>query len=474
MRFCVLVFSSLLLTSCAVGPDYRRPTAAELGAPITWRATLPHEGSLSGISEWWKHFGDPALVQLVAAAENNSPTLANAIAKVREARASVSVSRASIWPAVNGTGSVTRGKNLAGASDNPGGMGVSTLSSGSLDASWELDLFGGKRRAVQAAKARFDSAEAGWHDARVTLAAEVANAYTSARQFQNLIALSEQEWVSLKTSEDLVARKIEAGLAPSADSLAMAAATAEAADRLESQRGLFAQWCNQLVMLTGLTYEQIQTTLGRAEPVPKNNTWVDLEMPAKVIAQRPDVRSAESLLIAASAEIGVAVADALPSLSLVGSIGINATRTGATSSTLRTWSFGPAVDIPLFRAGEKAAQIEAARARYDQSLAAYRASVFTAVQEIENASVRIATVFHRVDHVQRAAKNYAAYFTATERSYREGRSSLLELETARRQSHRAQEALISVELEQAQSWIALYKALGGGWPMPVVAARTGR
>lgn len=475
MRSCFLVATVLLLTSCAVGPHYRRPTDAELGTPLTWRATLPHEGSAAGLSEWWKHFNDPALVHLVVAAEENSPTLANALGRIREARASVTANRALIWPALTGAGSISRGKNTGGGvGAKDGATVIATTSSGAVDASWELDLFGGKRRAAQAATARFESAEAGWHDARVTLAAEVANAYTSARQFQNLIALFEQEVVSLKTSEGLVVRKIEAGLAPMADSLAMAASTAEAADRLESQRGMFAQVCNQLVMLTGLTFGQIQATLGKPEPVPQTNTWVDLEMPAKAIAQRPDVRSAESLLVAASADIGVAVADALPSLSLAGSLGINSTRTGGTNSTSRTWSFGPAVDIPIFRAGANAAKIEAARARYDQSLAAYRASVFTAVQEIEDALVRIDTVMHRVGYVQRAAEKYSDYFAATERSYREGRLSLLELESARRQSHGAQESLFSVELERAQSWIALYKALGGGWPMPVVAATSGQ
>jgi NodT family efflux transporter outer membrane factor (OMF) lipoprotein len=303
----------------------------------------------------------------------------------------------------------------------------------------------------------------------VTLAAEVADVYTSARQYQNLIALLEQEVVSRRTSEKLVELKIREGLAPSADSLSVAASTAEAADRLESQRGLFAQTCNQLVMLTGLSHGQVQATLGKLASVPQTKTLIELEVPAKAVVQRPDVRSAESLLVAASADIGGAIAGALPSLSLAGSIGINSTRASGTSATLRTWSFGPALDIPIFRAGVNAAKIEAARARYDQALADYRSSVVTAVQEIEDALVRIDTVSRRLGYARRAAGNYAAYFTATERSYREGRSSLLELEEARRRSHSAQESFLSVELEQAQAWIALYKALGGGWPAPAVA-----
>lgn len=474
MRIWVLVSWSLVLTSCAVGPNYRRPAETELGAPTAWRATLPHEGSVAALLEWWKNFDDPALVSLVLVAEKNSPTLANSLARVREARASVALSRASLWPSATGFGSVTRGNNIAGVSGTPdGASGIATLVVGSVDASWELDLFGGRRRAGQAAKARFESAEAEWHDARVTLAAEVADSYLTARQYQNFLRLYEQELTSRRTSEQLVGRKIEEGLAPRTDALATAASTAEAADRLERQRGLLAQSCNQLVMLTGLSYDQIEQILGQPGPIPHTNPSVALEMPAKAISQRPDVRSAESLLIAASSEIGVAIADALPSLSLAGSLGINSTRANGTSSDVRTWSFGPALSIPIFQAGANAARIEAARARYDQALATYRTSVLNSVREIEDALVRIDTASRRVKHVQQAAESHAAYLIATERSYQEGRSSLLELETARRQSHAAHETLLSVELEQASATIALYKSLGGGWPVAPKTGKTG-
>jgi outer membrane protein, multidrug efflux system len=474
MRFPVIVSSSLLLTSCAVGPNYHRPAATELGAPAAWRATLPHEGSVAALLEWWKNFDDPALVSLVLAAENNNPTLANSLARVREARASVALSRASLWPSATGAGSVTRGKNIAGVSETPdGAAGIATLSAGSVDASWELDLFGGRRRAGQAAKARFESAEAEWHDARVTLAAEVADAYTTARQYQNFVRLYEQELASRRTSEHLVGRKIDEGLAPPTDALAVAASTAEASDRLERQRGLLAQTCNQLVLLTGLAYDHMEQILSQPGPIPRTNPSVALEMPAKAISQRPDVRSAERLLVAASSEIGVAIADALPSLTLAGSIGVNSTRANGTSSEVRVWSFGPALSIPIFQAGANSTRIEAARARYDQALATYRTSVLNSVREIEDALVRIKSSSRRLKHVQQAAESHAAYFIATERSYWEGRSSLLELETARRRSHAAHEALFSVELEQAHAAIALYKSLGGGWSVAPKMGTTG-
>jgi len=452
-----------LLTSCAVGPTYRAPNLSEIGAPAGWHAALPHGGTIAGLAEWWKRFDDPALTRLVEAAEQNSPTIAQAVGRVREARAAVTSSRASLLPALSGSGSVTRGKNLSGGTGAAGSDTLSTVKTASADASWELDLFGGNRRSLQGSKARLRSAEANWHDARVTLAAEVANAYTTAREYQNLIALYDQEFASRQSTERLTALKIREGLAPRADALAVEASTAASASTLENQRGLYAQTLNQLVMLTGLTYAQIESTLGAPAAIPQIAKTVELALPASTVSQRPDVRSTERLLAAASADVGVAIADALPSLSLAGSIGINTSRVGGESTTLRTWSFGPSLNVPLFQGGANAAKIESARARYDQALAAYRSSVLSAVQEIENALVRIDTVSRRRAHAEKAAGNYSLYFAAIEKSYREGKSSLLQQEDARRQSLSAQESLLAVRLEQAQSWIALYKAVGGGW-----------
>lgn len=461
-----------LLTSCAVGPNYRAPAASNMGTPAAWHATLPHGGTVPGLAEWWKRFEDPALTRLVEAAEQNSPTIALAVGRVREARAAVTSSRASLLPTLSGSGSITRGKNL-GSAGAAGGNTLSTVKSASADASWELDLFGGNRRSLQGSKARLSSAEADWHDARVTLAAEVANAYTTAREDQNLIALYNQELASRQATEQLTALKIREGLAPRADALSVEASTASSASTLENQRGLYAQTLNQLVMLTGLTYAQIESALGAPAAIPRIANTVELALPASTVSQRPDVRSAERQLAAASADVGVAIADALPSLSLAGSIGINTSRAGGQSTTLRTWSFGPSLNVPLFQGGANAAKIESARARYDQALAAYRSSVLTAVQEIEDALVRIDTVSRRRAHAEKAAGNYSLYFAAIEKSYREGKSSLLQQEDARRQSLSAQESLLAVRLEQAQSWIALYKAVGGGWETsPAVTSTT--
>jgi len=461
MKMFVSAALAVGLCSCAVGPDYQPPAAAALGTPAVWHATLPHGGDVAALTQWWTRFDDPALTRLVEAAERNSPSIALAVGRVREARASVRSSRASLLPSVTGSGSVTRGKNLSSAPT--AGTEVSTVESGSADAAWELDLFGGNRRSLESSRARLTSAEADWHDARVTLAAEVADAYTTARQSQLLIALYEQEHASRQATERLTALKIREGLSASADALSTEASTASSASTWENQRGLHAQTVNKLVMLTGLPYADVETALGAPASIPQIKTSTHLGLPASVVSQRPDVRSAERLLAAASADIGVAIADRLPSLTLAGSIGLNTVRSGGTTGKTRTWSFGPSLNVPLFTGGAASAKVETARAGYDQALATYRNSVLTAVQEIEDALVRIDTVARRTVQAEKAASNYQAYFAAIEESYRAGKSSLLQLEDARRQSLTSQETLLSVQLEQAQSWIALYKAAGGGW-----------
>ena len=461
---------ALAFAGCAVGPNYRLPDATTVGVPAGWHAKLPHAGDVTELTQWWRRFDDPVLTHLIATAEQNSPTLALAVGKVRAARASVESSRGALFPSLSGSGSVTRGKDQFAAAP-----GLTTTKSASADAAWELDLFGGNRRSLEVNKARLASAEADWHDARVTLAAEVADAYTLAREYQNLLSLYTEEFASRQATEQLTALKIREGLTASSDALSIEASTASSANTRESQKGLYAQQINLLVSLTGLSYAKIENAFGEQGDIPQLRDAITLALPASIVSQRPDVRSSERQLAAASADIGVAIADRLPSLTLGGAIGINATRAGGSTTTQRTWSFGPSLSVPLFTGGRAAAKVESARASYDQALASYRSSVLTAVKEIEDALVRIDTIGQRAAFAEKATANYRAYFVALEESYRAGRSSLLELEDARRQSLASQETLFAVRLEQAQSWIALYKAAGGGWDnSPAIAAAATR
>jgi len=455
----------VLLAGCTVGPNYQKNSLSDSGAPVGWHAKVAHQGKVSGISQWWRRFDDPALTRLIENAERNSPTLEASLALISKARASVKSSRGDLFPSLYGTGSAGRSNGQTGGTTQAGGGAISNTGSAGLDASWEVDLFGGNRRNIQASQARLEGAEADWNDARVTLAAEVANAYATARTYQARIALYEDELKSRQATEELTRLKVEAGTSPTSEALQIRASTASAAGNLENERGNYEQALNQLVMLTALSYESVQSTLGgsKAGTIPSMKRPTSLGIPAAVLAQRPDVRSAERTVAAASADIGVAIADALPSLTLGGSIGVNSSRSSSTNVSARTWSFGPDLSIPLFTGGKVTANIESSRAEYQRTVANFRSEVLIAVQETEDALVQVDAASRRIGHAREAAMRYQEFFNAQEESYKAGRGTLLDLEDARRLSLSSQESLLDVQLSQTQGWIALYKAAGGGW-----------
>ena len=411
------------------------------------------------------------LTKFIEAAEVSSPNLAFAAGRVRAARAGLQSNRAPLFPSVQGTGSVTRATSTsASASGSSNDTLIVTSTQGALDAFWELDILGGTRRSVAVGRAMLESADADWHDTQVTLATEVANAYATARFYQRLVSRYDEELTSRRATHELTEFKIREGfLAPTAR-LSTDASVALAASNLEQQRSQYALTLNRLAMLTGLAHTEIESALGATGNIPRIDLPIDYLLPATIISQRPDVRSSERQLAATSERIGVAMADALPSLSLGGFIGVNRVRIGGASTTQDSWSFGPALNVPVFTGGAYAARIESARASYDQSLARYRATVIAAVNEIEDALVRIDAVSRRRDDATRAATNFRAFFEAIEKSYREGKSSLLELEDARRQRLLSEEQLLSIQVEEAQAWIALYKAAGGGWEASAATA----
>ena len=470
---------AMLLAGCAVGPDYRTPQLSGAEAPQHWHATLPHHGSRMALARWWEQFHDPVLTQLVEQADAGSPTVAQAVGRVREARANVSTSQAALFPQLKASGSATRQGGF-GSSSAFGGAGVGGLSAGGLsptlglgtittlaaqaDASWEIDLFGGKRRSLEGADARLTASEADWHDARVSLAAEVANTYLQQRECEALVDIGAATLASRQETLQLTERKFRAGFVAPADYAQAQATVGDAVNALEGQRAQCAQGIDKLVMLTGMDHDALNSLLAKASAqIPAPPDAGVPEVPAQVLSQRPDVSSAERALAGASADIGVAVASRLPSITLAGSIGISSFRLGGQSLTSKSWSFGPSVSLPIFDGGTGAARVETARARYDQALASYRGKVRQAVQEVEDALVRLDASDRRVDAATMADTQYAKVLEASNARYRLGAGSLLQLEDVRRTALQASQSLAAVKLERAQAWVALYKAVGGGW-----------
>ena len=445
---------SAVLGACTVGPDYVRPASPE---PARWEAPLPHSGNPAALADWWKQFDDPLVAELIERAERDSPTLDQALARIAQSRAGVTAARSALLPSVGLSGGRSKG------GDNPVAY-EQTVTRGAFDAAWEIDFFGGNRRGSEAATARLQGAEAAWHDARISLAAEVALEYVGLRACEVRLADAEVDQASRRATEKLTLTKSGAGFAAPADASLAQASAAEGATRLLAQRVECEIGVKSLVALTGLPEADLRARLqaGHGQLPAPASLGVD-ELPARIVSARPDVASAERSLAAASAEIGVAEAARYPRLSLLGSIGRQSQEINGVSASGRLWSFGPTLDLPIFDAGRRAANADAARARYDEALAGYKGAVRRAVREVEQSLVRLASAAEREAEAGSAARRYDEVFRAAEQRWKVGIGSQLDLEETRRLATAARSMHLGVRYDSVATWIGLYRAVGGGW-----------
>ncbi len=461
-RFPLLRAVSAAATLAALGACSSGPTpltSATAGtSPTQWQAPLPHSGQLTVLQSWWQQFNDPLLVQLIDAAQVVSPTLASATSRIEQSRATRVAAGAALLPTLDANASALRGKQ-----DFVSGIG-STASVG-LQAAWELDLFGARRAARDAAQARVDGAEAAWHDARVSLAAEVATSYTSLRACEAQVEQTRADSLSRSETARLTGLSAKAGFeAPAGAALARASA-AQGNALLTQRRAQCDVLIKGLVALTGIDEPVLRNQLAAGQAkLPQPAQIVMASVPAQVLAQRPDLLNAERDLIAASADVSQAQAQRYPRIGLNGSISAARFESGAFSQSGTLWSIGPiTVSLPLFDGGARRANVVAAQARYDEAGALYRAKLRTAVREVEEALVALQSTADRNTDAEVATEGFATSFRATEARFKGGLASLYELEDARRSALQAQIALIDLQRERSTAWISLYRALGGGW-----------
>jgi multidrug efflux system outer membrane protein len=445
----------LALAGCAVGPTYQAPAPAT--ATAVWHAPTPHDGNAAALQGWWAQFNDAALTKFVGWAEADSPTLTQAWARIEQARATLTTTRAGALPSVTASGSATRARQQVTTTQTS----TTTTRSAGLDASWEIDLFGRVRRNTEAASARIEAREADWHDARVSLAAEVADTYVQYRACGLLADAYDRELTSVTTTEATTATMVQAGLTAPADGALARASLASSRSTAVRQHAQCTLLLKSLVYLTGHDEPELLAAMAPGNTAVPQPARLSVDsVPAEVLRQRPDLASLERELAASSAEIGAAQADLYPSLSLGGSI-TRAFTQGL--SGLTSWSFGPQLSLPIFNGGAKRAAVDSAQAGYTSALAGYQLGVRAAVREVEEALVNLDSTRQRAAEAHRAAEEYRRYLNATEANWRAGTASLLNLEEARRSALSAEIDDLTLAQSQVSYWIALYKALGGGW-----------
>ena len=444
--------AGLLLAACAtpgVGP------LPQAGLPAAaWHAPLPHGGQPEALAAWWQTFHDPALLELQQAAQDTHPDLDRALAAIRRARADLVVGQAAGQVQLGLQSSLTRSGSVGDAAY------TDTSTRHSLDASWEADLFGRNRRTVAALEAESAARTADWHAARVSIAAEVALDYVDFRTCRLRAGAYRDQAESYRKTLAVTRVNVAAGFTAPADAHLTAAGAAAAGASLTAEEARCTVQVKALVTLSGLPEAQVDAILADGPPaVPVPAQFRVDTIPADLLRQRPDLAAAEQRLVAAYQRIGAAQAARWPGVTLTGSLGL------AHSALLapNPWSMAGALTLPLYTAGADAARVDAARADCDAARADYTGLIRRAVQDVEVALVNLDSAALREHDLVASADDYRAYFRAAEIDWRAGRLPLLDLETARRNAVMAELLAIDVRGARVQQWVALYKALGGGW-----------
>jgi outer membrane protein, multidrug efflux system len=465
-RVLTLAAASLLASACTVGPSYQVPQIPVDSAYSPEGAGAPAAAE-TGV-QWWRMLQDEHLDKLIAGAVENNLDLRQAEARILEARAQRAVVAGGEWPAVEATAGyqwnrLSQNARPYNAFTVPGfPWEFSTYQMG-FDAAWELDLFGGTRRTVEAADATVQARQENLHAVLVTLQAEVARNYVELRSFQRQRILALHNLELQNQTLALTKDRLKNGVGSDLDvSRAQALVAATAAEVPLYDRG---EW-QALHRLAVLTHQPLEDVLDlRTEaPIPAAPTVVMVGVPADLLRRRPDIRRAERELAAATARVGGAEADLYPKLSLTGVF----TLQSASIDDLWNWrsrmfSLGPTISWPIFEAGRLRAVVAVRNSQQQQALVAYEQTVQGAIQEVRDQMVTFATERRRHEALAQAiTANRDALNLGTD-LYAQGLTDFLTVLDAQRQVDQAENALVRSQAVVDESLIALYKALGGGW-----------
>lgn len=457
---------STLLAGCAtVGPDYTgAPDAATAASARAGFLRAPEANAQAPSARWWESLGDPVLNQLVADAMAGSPSLAAANARVAQSRASLAASKTAVLPSVNTSFAapyINVPGNLVG--DGGGRDEINAFNLG-FDAAWEIDLFGGTRRKVEAAVARAEASEAGVADARVTLSAEIARAYVGLRARQAMLGLQGRQ-VAIDHALASLARERLNGGTGSAQPVNAAEAQAFASEADLARTGAeIAVTMDQIAVLTGKEPGALDTMLAAPAAVPLPPVQVAIGDPATMLRNRPDIRAAERQLAAANADIGVQVANKFPKISFLGLLGLGGQNIGDVFDPGNIVGVAlPQIKWSLFDGGRAQRQVDVAKGAYAEAEARYRQAVLGALQDAESSLARFGAqrvAFGRVlDAEQRAQKTVQLQ----EQRLAAGTASRMDTLNAERQAVQVSMAAATSRAELATAFVAVEKALGLGW-----------
>lgn len=463
-----LALSAMLAGCAAVGPNYAG--APQSAAQATARGAFLRGGHASipdaPIAAWWETLRDPQLDQLIQGALTHSPNIAIANATIAQARAGLAANRTAVLPTISASASAPY-INMPATLLNPrapdGRTDIQRYSLG-FDASWELDLFGGTRRKIEAAAARADAAEAGLADAQVSLSAEVARAYIGLRTRQAQLGVMQQQAAVDARIIALADQRYHRGTAPMQPADQARAQAAQTAAQIASTRAEITVLTDQLAVLTGQEPGALDAMLAAAAPVPVPPAQVAIGDPALLLRNRPDIRIAERQLAAANADIGVSMADKFPKISFMGLLGLGGGSVGDLVDPGSMIALAlPRISWSLFDGGRVNAQVDQRKGALAEAEARYQAAVLTALGDAESSLTRFGSDRIELGKALEAEKHAAHIATLQQQRFAAGTANGTDALAAQRQRLQLSLATIGARSELATDYVAVNKALGLGW-----------
>lgn len=460
----------VLLASCKVGPNYHPRSAAELGVPDHWSGASA-SGAGEDLTAWWRGFDDPVLTQLVEQAAAYNPDVAQATARLREAREQLVISRSALYPTLGASADASRDETLRGLRElevQPDGTviqaakhGVNTYALG-LDAGYQLDLFGGVRRSVEAARAEWEVVAFDKAATQISVEVETARNYVLLRLAQARLENARANLAIQDDNLEIAGFRVQAGLVSSLDVAQARTSRAQAAASIPPIQQSYDAAVARLGVLTGQAPGALRSMLAQLRPIPKGPRDIDTGVPVDVLRQRPDVRAAERSLAAATARIGVAEAQLYPSLSISGVINTDASPGVGLLDTI-TGALFAGVSQTIFDAGARRAQVRSQRAAADGALQAYRSTILRALEDVENAVSALQAARAREREFRTAFDAARAAAIDARSEYRTGLTDFVTLNIQEAALVSARDGLLQARADEALALIALYAALGGGW-----------
>jgi multidrug efflux system outer membrane protein len=467
-RSMFLAALAVFLSGCAVGPDYHRP---KVSMPSAYSASLyaPTNQASTDLVQWWRVFHDPQLDRLIQQATVANFDLRIAKSRVREARAQAGVARSALLPSANANGDYSRQRLSEHAPNGLQARGAGqsleqNFFDAGFDMNWELDVFGGNRRALEAAKADVGATEESRRGVLLTVIGDVGHNYLDLRGLQKQLVVARDNLQLQEQTLTLTRDRSRAGLANELDTARAEAQTANTRSLVPLLEQDIQRSIHRLSILIGKQPGELQGELSSPAPIPVATPSIPVGLPSDLIRRRPDIRQAEREVASTTARIGVATADLFPRFFLTGAAGLQSLNASDFfNAGSRFWSIGPSMRWPIFSGGRIRQNIKVQDARQEQSLIRYEQVVLTSLEEVENALVACAKEEeHHQALIQSEAANRRAVELADQR-YRSGLVDFLNVLETQRSLLAVQDDLTRSERTTDQNLVRLYKALGGGW-----------